>query len=161
VRIGILSDTHDQIDRTRVAVSLLRAKSADAIVHCGDIIGPEIVAECAVLPLYFAFGNRDCDVVHILQAAAYEHGATCLSWGGEFTIANKRIAVVHGHLTIDLRPLLDARPDYLLSGHSHIAGDWYHGATRRINPGALAEADEYSVAILDLETDVVQFFSVA
>jgi putative phosphoesterase len=160
VRIGILSDTHDQVDRTRDAVNLLRARGADVIVHCGDLTGPDIVAECAVLPLYFAFGNRDCDLVHLLQNAATEHGATCLGWGGEFTVAKKRIAVVHGHLTMDLRPLLDANPDYLLSGHSPIAGDWYDGVTRRINPGALAEADEYSVAILDLETDVVQFFPV-
>ena len=61
---------------------------------------------------------------------------------------------------MDLRPLLDAKPDYLFSGHSHIADESYHGVTRRINPGALAEADEYSVAVLDLETDVVQFIPI-
>ena len=158
--IGILSDTHDEICRTRDAVRLLRAKGADAIVHCGDIYGPEIIAECAVLPLYFAFGNRDCDLAHILQDAASEHGATCLGWGGEFTVGQTRIAVVHGHLTMDLRPLLDAKPDYLFSGHSHIPGDWYDGVTRRINPGALAEADEYSVALLDLAMAAVRFFPI-
>ena len=95
-----------------------------------------------------------------LRNAAREHGATCLGWGGEFTIATKRLVVVHGHLTMDLRPLLDAKPDYLFSGHSHIADESYYGVTRRINPGALAEADEYSVAVLDLETDVVQFIPI-
>ena len=121
--IGILSDTHDQILRTRNAVRLLRTQGADVLVHCGDIYGPDIIAECAVLPLFFVFGNRDCDLVPVLQQAAGEHRATCLGWGGEFTIATKRLAVVHGHLTMDLRPLLDAKPDYLFSGHSHIAAD--------------------------------------
>jgi uncharacterized protein len=160
VLIGIISDTHDEIGRTRSAVNLLRDKGAEVIVHCGDLFGPEVVAECAVLPLYFAFGNRDCDLVPVLKEAARKTGATCLEWGGIFTIAKKRIAVVHGHLTMDLRPLLDAKPDYLFSGHSHIAGEWHDGPTRRVNPGALAEADGYSVALLNLDTDTVQFFSI-
>ena len=158
--IGIISDTHDELIRTRNAVNLLRARGAEVIIHCGDIFGPEVIAECAILPLYFTFGNRDCDLVPALKEAARTHGATCLEWGGLFTIAQKRIAVVHGHLTMDLRPLLNTSPDYLCSGHSHIAGDWYEGPTRRVNPGALAEADEYSVALLDLETDTVQFFPI-
>lgn len=61
---------------------------------------------------------------------------------------------------MDLRPLLDAGPDYLLSGHSHIAGESRVGPTRRINPGALFEADEFSVAILDLATDDVRFINI-
>ena len=45
MRIGILSDTHDQIARTTRAVVLLRAEGAEALVHCGDLTGPEIVYE--------------------------------------------------------------------------------------------------------------------
>jgi putative phosphoesterase len=160
VKIGILSDTHDQIARTRLAVKMLRAEGAQAIVHCGDLIGAPIVAECSALPLYFVFGNHDCDMVRILENAAAEHGAQCLRWGGEFTLAGKRIAVVHGHLTMDLRPLLEARPDYLLSGHSHIARDWRDGATRRINPGALFDASEFSAAMLDLVAAEARFLSI-
>lgn len=158
--IGIISDTHDEIIRTRSAVNLLRSKGADVIIHCGDLYGPEIVATCAVLPLYFTFGNRDCDLVPALKEAARKSGTTCLGWGGMITLGQKQIAVVHGHLTMDLRPLLNAKPDYLFSGHSHIAGDWHEGTIRRVNPGALAEADEYSVALLDLDKEFVQFLSV-
>lgn len=160
MRIGILSDTHDQIHATRRAVELLQSEGGEVLVHCGDMTGPEIVAACSVLPFYFTFGNHDCDTVPMLERTAADHGARCLRWGGEVTLATKRIAVVHGHLTRDLRPLLDARPDYLLSGHSHIAREWYHGPTRRINPGALFEADELTVAILDLTTDEVRFIAI-
>lgn len=159
--IGVVSDTHDEVGRTRDTVNLLRARGAKAIIHCGDIYGPAIIAECAVLPLYFVFGNRDSDLVPVLREAARATGATCLGWSGQFTIAEKRVAVVHGHLRMDLQPLLDAGPDYLFSGHSHTAGEWYDGPTRRINPGALAEADAYSVALVNLETDSVQFLPVA
>ena len=161
MRIGILSDTHDQLERTRRAVELLREEGAEALIHRGDLTGPEIVDACAVLPLTFTFGNHDCDNVPELQAAAERHGAVCLRWGGVVTLAGKRIAVVDGHLTMDLRPLLNAAPDYLLSGHSHIARTWRDGPTQRICPGALHEADEYSVALLDASTGEVRFVRVA
>jgi putative phosphoesterase len=161
MRLGILSDTHDQLARTRRAVELLLAEGADVLVHCGDLTGPELVTPCAVLPCYFTFGNNDADNVPELRRAIAEVGAVCLEWGGEVTLAGKRVAVTHGHMHTDVRRLLAARPDYLLSGHSHIPADQRHDLTRRINPGALDRADEFTVALLDLETDEVQFLSVS
>lgn len=86
-------------------------------------------------------------------------GAVCLGWGGEVVLAGRRVRVVHGHLHTDVRRLLATRPDYLLSGHSHIPGDRRDGPTRRINPGALDRADEYTVALLDLTTDELRFLT--
>jgi predicted phosphodiesterase len=82
MRLGILADTHDELIRTRAAVERLRAAGAEALVHCGDLASPPIVAACAILPLYFAFGNHDADSVPALRQAAADHGAVCLSWGG-------------------------------------------------------------------------------
>ena len=160
MKVGILSDTHDAIGRTRFAVQLLKSEGANLLVHCGDFINADIVSECSLLPLYFVFGNNDSDTVPDLQRAAVKHHATCLGWGGEFMTDGKRIAVVHGHLTFDLRPLLQSRPEYLLSGHSHIRRDWCEGSTRRINPGALFRATEYTVALLDLVKDEVRFLTI-
>lgn len=160
MKIGILSDTHNERDRTRRAVEMLVQQGAELLVHCGDLSGPEIVRECSVLPFYFTFGNHDADTVPYLREAAEEHGATCLEWGGEFEVAGKRIAVVHGHLTSDLRPLVDARPDYLLYGHFHVPLDANEVPTRRINPGALYRAEEYTVAILDIVANELRFLSI-
>ena len=57
--IGILSDTHDELARTRRAVNLLRDAGATALIHCGDFVGPPILQACCVLPLWFVFGNND------------------------------------------------------------------------------------------------------
>ena len=160
MKVGILSDTHDELERTIQAVSLLKTCDAEVLVHCGDLSIPEIVEACAILPFYFVFGNHDADVVPELKAAAEKCGAICLGWGGEFTAADKRIAVTHGHMTMDLRPLIEKNPDYLFTGHSHEQKDWYEGTTRRINPGALFRADEYSVAWLDLAADQVEFLTI-
>jgi predicted phosphodiesterase len=130
------------------------------LIHCGDLTRPEMVAVCAALPCYFAFGNHYADNVPALRHAIAEAGAVCLDWGGEVTLAGKRVAVAHGHMHTDVRRLLAARPDYLLSGHSHVAGQRQDGPTRRINPGALDEVEELTVALLDLVTDSVRFLSV-
>jgi uncharacterized protein len=160
MRVGILSDTHDRLKRTARAVELLRGEGAEALFHCGDLTGPEVVALCGVLPCHFVFGNNDADSIPRLRRAIEEVQGVCLEWGGEVTLAGKRVAVVHGHLTRDVRPLLAARPDYLLSGHSHRADDSRVGPTRRINPGALHRASELTVALLDLETDPLRFLPV-
>jgi putative phosphoesterase len=159
MRLGIISDTHDRLERTVRAVEMLTAAGAEALIHCGDLLSPDIVDACGVLPFYFVFGNNEDDWP-ALRRASKEVKATCLEWGGEVTLAGKRIAVTHGHLQSDVRRLLAAKPDYFLYGHSHIRADRREAGIRRINPGALHRADEYTVAVLDLESDKLQFIEV-
>jgi putative phosphoesterase len=160
MRLGILADTHDELTRTRVAVALLQAKGAEALIHCGDLASAPIMAVLATLPSWFVFGNHDSDMVPHLTQAAADFGVVCLGWGGVVELAGKRVGVAHGHMSLDVQRVLAARPDYLLSGHSHIASDSVDGAVRRINPGALHRADEFTVALLELETGEVQFVRV-
>lgn len=160
MKIGILSDSHNHLERTERAVTLLQHAGAKALFHCGDLATPEIVAACAKLPFYFTFGNHDADSVPLLEQSAQEQDAHCLQWGGEVKLAEKRIALVHGHITSDLRPLREAEPDYLLTGHSHQRHDYQEGPTRRINPGALFRAKVFTVATLDLATDDLQWIEV-
>jgi putative phosphoesterase len=151
MRIGILSDTHDQVARTAQAVALLVARGAEALVHCGDLTGPDIVDECAALPFSFVFGNNDFDRGALRRAAA-SHGAVCLGPGGLLELGGRRIAVTHGDSTRELRRLAADNPDYLFYGHSHRAADALRGPTRWVNPGALHRAAEWTVALLDLAT---------
>jgi uncharacterized protein len=129
-------------------------------VHCGDLIGPEVLAACAAIPCRFVFGNHDADNVPTLRQTADRVGAVCLGWGGVVSLGGKRVAVTHGHLTVDVRRVLAERPDFLLTGHSHISGDSMVGPSRRINPGALHEADEFTVAVLDLESGGLRWLRV-
>ncbi len=150
MRLGILSDTHDELARTRIAVRLLCDAGAEALIHCGDLASPPIIAELAVLPSWFVFGNHDADSVPALQRAAQEFGPICLGWGGVVELAGRRVGVAHGHMTTDVRRVMADQPEFLLSGHSHFSSDTMVGSVRRINPGALHRADEFTVAVLDL-----------
>jgi putative phosphoesterase len=156
--LGILSDTHDQLARTRVAVDLLVSHGAEALIHCGDFLGPEIVRACAVRPFYFVFGNNDGE--GDLLAAAAETGATCLKWGGVVELAGHRLGVTHGHMRNDIKRLTAEGVDYLFTGHSHTKHDVMDGNVRRINPGALHRADAFTVAVLDLESGALKFLPV-
>jgi putative phosphoesterase len=161
MRLGILADTHDELRRTEAAIALQRSEGAAALIHCGDLFSPPIVALLARLPSWFVLGNHDSDMVPHLESAAGELGVTCLGWGGLVELAGKRIGVVHGHMTADVRRVLAAGPDYLLSGHSHMASDSVSGPVRRINPGALSRADEFTVALLDVEAGHLRFLAVS
>ena len=154
MRIGILSDTHDQVSRTAGAVARLIAEGAEALIHCGDLTGPDIVYECAVIPAHFVFGNGDFEEA-ALRRAIGSCGGICLERGGELELGGKRIAVAHGDSAAEIRRLAAAKPDYLMFGHSHVATDEREGPTRWINPGALHRASTWTVALLDLDSDVL------
>lgn len=162
MRTGILSDTHNEAQRTRRAVELLSAAGVEALIHCGDISEPEMIPVICPnsgtrLPTYFTFGNHDADMVPHLERAMAECGAVSLGWGDEIELAGRRIAVAHGHTHIDVRRLIAAGPDYLLSGHLHFPVDRLQDGVRRICPGALHRTDEYTVALLDLATGDLEF----
>ncbi len=160
MKLGILSDTHDQRMRCEQAVALLLAAGAETLIHCGDFTDTDILQQCALKPCYFVLGNNDVRNSLYLKETAMEVNATFLGWGGVVTLAGKTIAVTHGHLTSEVRRLLAMAPDYLLTGHSHVAEDRHEGMTRCINPGALHRARDFSVAILDLSTDALEFIAV-
>ena len=158
--LGIISDTHDRLTRTKVAVAMLLDAGAEAIVHCGDLNTPPILEACAVTPCWFVFGNNDDDSIPELHEAARELGAVCLEWGGVFDLGGRRIGVTHGHMRSDVHKLFKQAPDYLLTGHSHIAGQEKHGRIVRINPGALHRAAVHTVATLDLQSGGVHWLRV-
>ncbi|AMV20980.1 metallophosphoesterase family protein [Planctomyces sp. SH-PL14] len=159
--VGILSDSHGHVERTQAAVQVLTAAGAEVLIHCGDLADPEIVRVCGVRPLYYVLGNHDSDLVPSLEEAARGVGGQSLGLGGVIELGGKRIGVTHGHLTRERKQVEALRPDYLLSGHTHAAIDLVVDGIRRINPGALFRASEFTVATLDLDEDRVQFHSVA
>jgi uncharacterized protein len=159
MRIGILSDTHDQITRTARAVARLAAEGAESLIHCGDLTGPNIVYECALLPTYFVFGNNDF-AEDALRRAMAAVGGICLGHSGVLELGGRRIAVTHGDSAAEVRRMAALAPDYLFFGHSHVATDDRDGPTRWVNPGALYRAPTWTVALLDLEADLLTMLTI-
>jgi hypothetical protein len=161
MRIGILSDTHDRVAAMKVAIDLLARERAEFFVHCGDVGSERVLDQLAGLPAAFVWGNNDFDRME-LQRYAEKLGIACHGAFGELELGGKRFAVLHGDdFRLRQRILTEQRHDYLLQGHTHVRLDQRIGKIRCINPGALHRANPKTVAMLDTETDVLNFHIVA
>lgn len=152
MKIGILSDTHNQTATTAKALKLLSEQGAERILHCGDIEDPHIVDLFAGVETHFVFGNCDLRRGELRQAIA-RAGATLHEPFGELSLAGRSLAWIHGDdhgLFLQLQ--LSDRYDFLFHGHTHEARDLQVGHTRIINPGALHRAKPKTCVVLDLST---------
>lgn len=155
--IGIISDTHNQSDRTSKAMDRCRELGIEALLHCGDVTRPsmiEILTDKS-FPTYFVYGNNDDP--DQLQLAMRQAGAADLGFSGLIELGSARIGMTHGDNPRLLQKLAAQEPDYLLFGHSHVATDFRQGPTRFINPGALHRAPKWTFATLDLATETLEW----
>ena len=152
MKIGVLSDTHDQVEATARAIKLLMAAGAEAILHCGDIVGPDIVRLFSEIRTHFVLGNWD--VPEELEAVVSETGAKLHGHYGDLTLAGRRIAWCHSHRPGQLGRLERAGEfDYLFYGHTHTAETHRTGKTTVANPGALQRTRVKTCLLVDLVED--------
>ena len=163
--IGILSDTHGSVNRTRAAADILNGQGVKAVIHCGDIGSEAVLVELAAafepeqVPVYAVLGNVDL-YDDALPAFPESSGVSVMGRHADLTLAGKRCAVVHGDDFRKLDAVVDSNEfTYVFTGHTHAAEDRRAGSTRIINPGAVYRAAEPSCATLDLATDALQHLS--
>lgn len=151
--IGIISDTHGQVERMAAAVKALSSRGAGFFVHCGDVGSERILDHLAGLRAAFVWGNCDFDRVGLESYAAMLN-VQCLGPFGTLEFDGKRIGVMHGD-DVKFRQVVLQRQehDYLLQGHTHTVADERIGRTRLINPGALHRAVRKTAALLDVAAD--------
>jgi putative phosphoesterase len=150
MRIGVVSDTHGQLEFTRQAVRMLESLEVELVLHCGDIGAVEIVPLFAAWPTHFVLGNVDFNERELAQAID-EAGQTNHGRFGELELAGRRVAFLHGD---DGRLLQEAIRgggwDLVCHGHTHQAAQQRHGETLVLNPGAIYRANPHSVAVVEL-----------
>lgn len=160
--IGVISDTHDQLEMIQKAVEKLNQENVDLVIHCGDWVAPFIldILKGLKMPLKGVFGNNDGDKFRHLQFSkklgldiTYEERFL------ELDIDNRKIAVFHG----DYSGIVDALVkcgsyDAVFHGHTHQRVNQTVGKTLSLNPGSflkltLGQVLEPSFAIYDTETN--------
>ena len=157
VRIGILSDTHDNLPMVDRAVARLAALSPGLVLHAGDYVSPFVIPRLAALPCpcIGVFGNNDGDR-GLLAAKARESGKVEIH--GSFMarlIDGRSVALLHGHEPGALEETAGAGIfDLVVHGHTHRPSVLREGRTLVVNPG---EACGYltgrgTVAVLDTGT---------
>ena len=151
MRIGVISDTHDNTRNVARIVAVLRAARVDRVIHTGDITRADTLRVLAALevPLFGVYGNNDRDR-DLLGGAAADLGFELVEPPLELHWAGRRITVVHdrqAHRSLSLHGR-----DVLLHGHDHRYSLERVNGTLIFNPGECAGWLEgaNSVGVLDL-----------
>ncbi len=152
MKIGVLSDTHDNLANLRLAVGVFTRRGVEALIHAGDFCSPFTLREFAPLAakgvrMHAVFGNNDGDRVNLVRwgadFCAFHDGVTVVKLDG------RRIAVMHyPDLAADI--LAGGAYDLVIHGHDHTAR--VEGGPRwLLNPGTCSGylAPRATVAVVD------------
>jgi putative phosphoesterase len=159
MKIGIISDTHDDVRNLQVALDRLRTQNIVTVFHCGDVCGPEVIQALEGFNVWVAQGNMDRHR-RLAQAIEESLGRTRFAWLHEPTMNGHPLALIHGDNEEVLGNLVTSgNHAYVFHGHTHRRRDQMIGRTRVINPGALGgtRKQSYSFCVLDLATGNVRF----
>lgn len=158
MQIGIVSDTHGHMAFARQAVEALRKQPLEAVIHCGDIGGPEIVALFDQWPTHFVFGNVDHYLEGLLAKSIAQAGQNCHGGFGSVEIDGKKIAFLHSDDQVRFRATIQSEEwDLVCYGHTHVAEHHVEGRTLVLNPGAVYRANPRSIAVVTLPALEVEF----
>ncbi|XOV88450.1 MAG: metallophosphoesterase [Pseudomonadota bacterium] len=138
MRIGVVSDTHNNLKNVRRIVELFNETGVERVIHTGDITQAKTVQAFAALqaPLYGVFGNNDQGELVELHEAAGDLGFHFVQPPLPLTWAGRRIVVVHDPLELEMVQLHDY--DLVLHGHTHRLTIEFAGQRLTFNPGESA-----------------------
>ena len=152
MRIGVVSDTHNNLKNVRKIVELFNAHEVDRVIHTGDISQAKTLDVLADLqaPLFGVFGNNDQER-SALEHSIARHGFTFQDPPMHLEWFQRRIIVVHDpqefaeHLT---------NQDLALHGHTHRYRLEQSAKQTIFNPGECAGmlVGRNAVGLVDLHT---------
>jgi len=150
--VGVIADTHDNMNMLKKAVDLFNERGVERVLHAGDYIAPFTAREFQRLncKLEGVFGNNDGEKFGLVKRFA---GFGELHEGiHQLELNGKMIAITHYP---DIAETLASRGSYdvVIYGHTHRA-EIKQDKSLVINPGECGGwlEGESTVAILDLES---------
>jgi len=145
MRICIVSDSHDRADPLAAAVREAKAQGAEAVIHCGDLIGAQTIKPALAegLPVHAIHGNNigDPQMMHYQSKMS---GGRLQYYGpdAKLDLGGRRIRVVH-YDDYGYAFACTGEWDLVCCGHSHKAqarevANVRGGTTWLVNPGTVA-----------------------
>ena len=174
MKIGILSDTHDDIDNTNKAIDIFQENDVKAVIHAGDIISPPVITEFYRLTekgvkLFGIFGNNDGEK-NGLKNAFEIVGGELLGDVGKIELDGLKFCIYHGQDIKKKRELIDSgKFDVFIYGHSHTRYPKEEEAvavnnhTIVLNPGSAHRAEKtfYSIPQYFNESSIMIFDTIS
>lgn len=153
MKIGIISDTHENMPKIRKAVEIFNREEVGVVLHAGDIISPITATEFSRLkaPFIGVFGNNDGDKLFLTER--YKNFGEIHSKRYEGKFDGRRLLLIHEP---DMLEALSRSGvyDIIIYGHTHRPEINRQGDTLVINPGEAGGwiTGRATAAILNTET---------
>lgn len=151
--VGVMADTHDQLERIDAAVAYFRKKKVEHVIHAGDFVAPFSVKRLAALgcPVTAVYGNNDGEVRGIRKSFG--------DWGkvservARVELGGRRIIVMHEPDFLD-EIVACGMYEVAVTAHTHEARIESVGKCLVINPGSCGGVPDppATCVLLDLST---------
>ena len=155
--IGVMSDSHDNLDMIHRAIRCLAAEGAECVVHAGDFVAPFAVKAvlCFGGPVYGVFGNNDGEKAGIARVCQ-----NIVEPPHTLTLGGRRVVVAHSADQAGEQALADA--EIFIHGHTHRPLIEKHGTRLDINPGETGAwvSGRATVAVVDTESLTARIINV-
>lgn len=165
MNIGVISDTHDNVEAIERATEIFEDEGVEIVLHCGDFVAPLMLNYFSEFELHGVLGNNDGDAA-TLQSVFDDLGDESELHGrfASLEFDGLSFAMLHGEHKDEVEAIVTGETfDIVCYGHHHERELSEQGRTTVLNPGAhvlaKSEADR-TVAIVDTRTESVQFRSV-
>lgn len=164
MKIGVMSDSHENMEMIARAIELFNQEGVDLVIHAGDIISPITTKEFKQLKgkLIAIFGNNDGER-ELLRERFSQLGYEIHKPPYEFILEERKILVLHEPYLLESLVRSESY-DLIIYGHTHRI-EVREGKTLVLNPGecggwlsgkasiALVETTDLSCQIINLEEE--------
>lgn len=160
MKIGIISDTHDDVENTKKAIETFKEKKVDFAIHLGDYVSPPIVRLFKGLKLIGIFGNND-GYKFVLTKTFSEIDGEIKGDFAVIEIEGLRFALYHGEFKEISESLAKSgNYDAVFTGHWHKTEIKKIGKTLWLQLGSshqtFAENKKPLVAIFETKTKKIE-----
>jgi len=165
--VGVLSDSHDNLDNVDKAIEILRKRGIRTIFHLGDIVSPFTLLRIVSngFRVIAILGNNDGERIGLVRIAS-RNNSEVHEPPHQLIIGGKKILMIHGKGSVDeTREFAEAialsgRYDAVLYGHTHVIDSRIVGDTLVLNPGELfgrltGKASFAILNIRDLSVEII------
>ena len=150
MKLGVMSDSHDNLTLVRKVIALFNKEKVDMVVHAGDFVAPFTVKVLKELkcPFQGVLGNNDGETAGLYQASDGNITKAPL----KLTLGGRRIVVLHYPDLVE-KFLKSRKFDVIIHGHTHQPILKKEEGVLILNPGESGgwTTGKSSVAIVDLE----------
>ncbi len=149
MKVGIISDTHDNLPKIKSAVEMFKKEGVEFVIHAGDIVAPFSLIPFLNMGIEWkaVFGNNDGE----RKGLAKKSEGRVVEQPLELTLGGKTFVVVHEPENI--REEYYSKFDVIVYGHTHQKEINRRGRALIVNPGEGCGYLTGTATLVVLDTD--------